>query len=94
MDAPLNRSTWDKARDILSILVIPLILWGVRLEVRLAVQEQHIAENKKAAAQVERLSGSVHANALQMARLDAKVDAIHERLREIKVLISGSSSGR
>ena len=32
-----NSKIWDWAFKILSVLIIPVVLWGVRLEIRLAV---------------------------------------------------------
>ena len=78
---------WEIAKDALCILVIPLMLWGVRLEVRLAVQEQSIEANKKISVQASKLADAVQVQAIQLAKLDSKVEAIHERLREIRDLV-------
>ena len=78
---------WDLAKDALCILVIPLLVWGVRLEVRLAVQGESIEANKKAAVQAAKLADAVHIQAVQLAKLDGRVEAIHERLREIRDLV-------
>ena len=90
MTAPASKF-WDIAKDALCILVIPLLVWGVRLEVRLAVQEQSIQENKKISAQASKLADAVQVQAIQLAKLDGRVEAIHERLKEIRDLVSSTN---
>ena len=87
MSSAGSSRVWDVAKDALCILVIPLILWGVRLEVRLAVQDQAIASNKQISVQATKLADAVQVQAVQLAKLDSRVEAIHERLREIRDLV-------
>ena len=35
---------WSRGKDLLSMLVIPLLLWGIKLEVTLAVQAHVIKD--------------------------------------------------
>lgn len=78
-------SKWmDIAFKILAALVIPLLGWGVRLEVTRAVQAEKITQLEKEVAAVQDVrKGLVDAN-LTLAKLGEKVDAANQRLGEIK----------
>lgn len=78
-------SKWaDIAFKVLSVLVIPLLGWGVRLEVTRAVQAEKIVQlEKDIAAMADVRKGLAEAN-LTLARLGEKVDAANQRLGEIK----------
>jgi len=79
---------WGKTKDILSILVIPLILWGVRMETTLAVQDEKIEELEEDIAEAKSLNSAIQNNSLQLASLTAKLDAANGRLDVIKTLLT------
>ena len=83
---------WSKAKDVLTILIIPLVLWGVKLEVTIAVQEERLHElRREIEASVERkgsMADTIQSNSIQLASLSAKLDAANERLSTIKDMLT------
>jgi uncharacterized coiled-coil protein SlyX len=78
---------WDKAKDVLTILIIPLVLWGVRLEVTLAVQEQRIDELESELESTKDLAPLINANSIELASLSAKLDSANGTLDAIRTHI-------
>tara|TARA_Y100000310_G_scaffold342380_1_gene445411 strand:- start:394 stop:651 length:258 start_codon:yes stop_codon:yes gene_type:complete len=72
---------------IMSVLVIPLILWGVKLEVRNAVQDTEIAQLKKDLEEVDGINKEVQTNSKTLGRLEEKLNAANSNLKEIKGLL-------
>lgn len=72
---------------ILSVLVIPLILWGVKLEVKDAVQDAEIVQLKEDLAEIGAISGEVRANGLAFVELKTELKYTNETLKEIKILL-------
>jgi len=77
----------DMLFKILSVLVIPLLLWGISLEVRLAVQKTEMAQMKQDLAATENVKAAVQAGALALVRLEEQIHAINTNLTEIKGLL-------
>jgi len=75
---------WDKAKDVLTILIVPLLLWGVKLEVTLAVQEERIAALEEELEVTKDLSSLITSNTVQLATLSAKLDSANGTLDVIK----------
>ena len=85
---------WGYAKDLLTILVIPLLLWGVKLEVsnaerdllieRQAEELEDLEEEIKEAQDIE---DGVQANALKLAVLEGKLDTANGRLSEVVSLL-------
>jgi len=85
---------WDRAKDVLTILVIPLFLWGVKLEVGNAKRDLLIEQQKVEITRLEAriddnadIDDKVQANALKLVQLEGKVDTANGRLDEIKALL-------
>jgi hypothetical protein len=77
----------DWGFKILSALVIPLLIWGVSLEVRLAVQTndiQRLQEDVKAALAIK---DGLSANTNALGQLEVKVNAVNDTLKEVKTLL-------
>ena len=83
----MTKTFWERAVQILSILVIPLILWGVKLEVRLAVQNQQIEILQKDVQDALSIKGAVAQDAVLLGRLEEKINATNETLHEVKNLL-------
>ena len=84
-------AVWGVAREILTILVLPLIGWGVSLEVRAAVHTERVATISKDLSKIDAVEETVKNNSLQLVRLEGKIDAANIRLAEIKDLLNSSS---
>ena len=85
---------WGLARDGLAMLVLPLLLWGVKLEVGNAERDLLIENQKVEVTRLEKrvesnsnIDDKVHALALKQATLEGKLDTANGRLSEIKDLL-------
>lgn len=67
----------DLAFKVLSVLVIPLLLWGIKLEVNNAVQNEKIIKLEAAVAAAAPLS-------IMVGRVEEKIDATNRRLDDIR----------
>ena len=91
---------WSKAKDLLTLLVIPALLWVISVsnslekqQVEMSVLKESVEENKKAIA---RLQNSEKNFAIQLARLETRLDAITRKTDEIHAMLirlSGTLTG-
>lgn len=77
----------DIAMKVLSTLVIPLIVWGVKLEVNNAIQDERIAELQEDLDKLANVTETVQKNSLAMVRLEGKLDNLDEKIDEVKKLL-------
>ena len=77
----------DIAMQVLSSLVIPLIIWGVKLEVNNAIQDERIAELQEDLDKLADVTESVQKNSLALVRLEGKLDNVDEKIDEVKKLL-------
>lgn len=75
--------SWDKFRDALTILIIPLLLWGVRLEVRLAVHDRELSEASKTANHLEKLVDTIHKQQVKLSTIETKLELIYENSKKL-----------
>lgn len=93
---------WGYAKDVLSIAVIPLVIWGIKLEVGNAqrdlkidqLQEENRNLKSEDIARLERriddnanIDDKVQALALKQATFEGKLDTALGRMDEIKALL-------
>ncbi len=83
----MNSKWSDLAFKVLSILVIPLILWGVKLEVNNAVQTEKISRMETELIAAKAISAGVSENKMQLGRMEEKLNAANDNLKEIKGLV-------
>ena len=86
-DSASKSKTVDLALKLLSTLVIPLIVWGVRLEVKNAIQDERIAELEDDVQKATGISTSVQQNSLTLVKLEAKIDSVGDKIDDIKKLL-------
>lgn len=72
---------------VLSGLVIPLIVWGVKLEVKDAIQDERISELQEDLDKLADVTDSVQKNSLALVRLEGKLDNVDEKIDEVKKLL-------
>ncbi|MDB4278094.1 hypothetical protein N9917_00530 [Deltaproteobacteria bacterium] len=91
-----DSKTWARAKDILTILVIPLLLWGVRQEIRLAGIEGVVEEQAELRQELHELevqvatmgrSGQINSQGIEelytrLEHITETVDAIDRSLKE------------
>lgn len=79
-------SKWtDLVFKILSVLVIPVFLWGAKLQVEQAVQNEKIARLEQEVAVALSIRDGVIANTHALGRVGDKIDATNKRLDDIRV---------
>tara|TARA_B100001094_G_C18155619_1_gene786254 strand:+ start:990 stop:1277 length:288 start_codon:yes stop_codon:yes gene_type:complete len=79
--------TFDDFKTLLSMLVIPLVIWGVKLEVNGAVMEQSIESLESRVDKQANVSETVQMNSIALAQLRERIDAANSTLRDIKDLL-------
>ena len=77
----------DIILKVLSGLVIPLIIWGVKLEVNNAIQDERITELQEDFDKLSDVTDSVQNNSLALVRLEGKLDNVDEKIDEVKKLL-------
>jgi peptidoglycan hydrolase CwlO-like protein len=78
----------DVSLKVLSGLVIPLIVWGVKLEVKNAIQDERISEVQEELDKLADVTDAVQNQALAMVRLEGKLDNLDEKIDDVKKLLS------
>ena len=91
-DTPSKALQYGK--DILVILVIPALIWIVKLETGNAQRDLMLQQSMDEVARLEVRIGEirdidqrVQENALQLARLEGKLDTANGRLDEIRSIL-------
>jgi len=77
----------DIVLKVLSGLVIPLIIWGVKLEVNNAIQDERITELQEDLDKLADVTDTVQKNTLTLVRLEGKLDNVDEKIDEVKKLL-------
>jgi len=77
----------DITMKVLSVLVIPVIIWGVKLEVNNAIQDERITELQEDLDKLADVTDSVQKNSLALVRLEGKLDNVDEKIDEVKKLL-------
>lgn len=80
-------NVFDLFLKFLSVLVIPLTLWGVRLEVTNALQDERIVEMRGDIAKFSDISQKVHKVNLLLTRLEEKINNVDAKIRNVGRLL-------
>ena len=78
---------WDQFKTFLSILVIPLIIWGIKLEVNNAVMVETIEQMESDIKKANETTSIVQQNRITLAQLKERVDNANETLKDIKDIL-------
>jgi len=88
-----NTREASKAMDItmkvLSALIIPIIAWGVKLEVNNAIQDERLVDLQEDLENLSDVTETVQKNSLALVRLEGKLDNVNEKINEVKFLLMG-----
>jgi len=91
MPEDANGASRSKMADlffkIMSVLVIPLLGWGVKLEVTNAVQDTKIAQLQADLKEAAGIEKEVQTNSNTLGRLEEKLNAANGNLKDIKELL-------
>ncbi len=85
--------TLERAKDVLCVLVIPLMLWGVKLEVNHAVMVETIERMESDIERANETRSIVQQNRVTLAQLKERIDNANETLKDIKDLLRQRNSG-
>ena len=69
------------------MLVIPLIMWGVRLEVKTTVTQDDLEELQDDLDKLSEVRDVVQKNSLALVRLEGKLDNVDEKIDDVKTLL-------
>ena len=94
----LSKSKYGMAKDFLTIMVIPLMGWGIKLEVGNALRDERISnlqadlvsavdDLEEELDDIGKVDDAAQANTMNLIRLEGKIDAANTRLGEIKTLV-------
>ena len=90
----MSTSMYSHLKDGLTILVIPALAWLIKLEVSNAQRDFQLEQTKIEMSRLEDrmnefkdIDSRVQQNALQLARLEGKIDSANDRLDEIRELL-------
>lgn len=84
-DANTKWVSW--AKDVLVILVVPLMIWIIKLEVGNAQQDLRISQLQQQMKEIGEIDTRVQQNAVHLARLEGKIDTANGRLDEIRSML-------
>tara|TARA_Y100001938_G_C7965020_1_gene366352 strand:- start:134 stop:421 length:288 start_codon:yes stop_codon:yes gene_type:complete len=74
----------DMAIKYSSVLVIPLVLWGVKLEVNNAVRDQQIAQLEKEIENLNQIDEAVQEYAVELGKVDQRLESMDSTVSEIR----------
>jgi hypothetical protein len=83
----MDNKIWDYIVKGLSILVIPLIIWGAALQSKVAVQDEKLETLKSEVEKTRQIETGIHNNSLSLARLEEKLNATNKSLEKISNLL-------
>lgn len=79
--------TFEHAKTVLSVLVIPIALWAVKLEVNNAVMAQNMSRMEADIEEANEISAVVQQNKVTLALLKERLDNANETLKDIKDIL-------
>ena len=86
-----NQFTFDHFKTVLIILVIPIMIWGVKLEVNNAVMAETVEQMEAEIVKTENTRVIVEQNRVTLAQLKERIDSANETLRDIKDILHNRS---
>lgn len=89
-DSTQTAKWMDLALKGLSVLVIPLMIWGVKLEVGNAVRAEKLTQLEVEVKSAKDIGKEVQANTVALNRMEVKIDVAKEYLEKIQRDLSRS----
>lgn len=78
------KTIWGFSKDVLTIAIIPLFLWGVKLEVDNALRDERISSLQSEVAEAKGIDHEVRENSDRLIKVETKLDLANALLAEIK----------
>lgn len=83
---------WDKARDVITILLVPALGWVLMVSRAIETERIHSQALKRDVAQlserVDRLQERNEATSLQLVRLETRLDGLGAQLERIETMLT------
>jgi hypothetical protein len=79
--------TFDHFKTILCILVVPMMIWGVKLEVNNAVMSENVERMESDIEKTNKTRMIVEQNRIALAQLRERIDSANETLKDIKNIL-------
>ena len=79
--------TFDHFKTILCILVVPMMIWGVKLEVNNAVMSENVECMESDIEKTNKTRMIVEQNRIALAQLRERIDSANETLKDIKNIL-------
>ncbi len=79
--------SFDHIKTVLCILVIPVVLWGIKLEVNNAVTNETIERMEREIKKAEDTRVIVEQNRITLAQLKERIDSANDTLKDIKDIL-------
>jgi hypothetical protein len=79
--------TFDHFKTILCILVVPIMIWGVKLEVNNAVMSETVERMESDIEKTNKTRMIVEQNRIALAQLRERIDSANETLKDIKNIL-------
>ena len=73
----------DIAFKVLSVLVVPLLLWGFKLELRVALLEADKVQAEKASASLEKLTESMNDSKILLGQMVVDLKNANKQLDQL-----------
>lgn len=83
-----HRTLIDLVFKVLSVAVIPVFVWVVKLEVTNALQDERIGELQQDVAKTATISQEVRETTTALVKLETRLDIMGKNLDEIKRLLA------
>ena len=84
--------TFEHAKSFLCVLVVPLIIWGVKLEVNNAVMTETVQRMEDDIEKTNEPKVIVEQNRVTLAQLKERIDNANQTLKDIKDILRDRSS--
>lgn len=83
---------WDKARDVITILLLPALGWVLMVSRAIETERIHAQSLKRDVTQlterVDRLQERNEATTLQLVRLETRLDGLGAQLERIETMLT------
>ena len=81
----ISKNYIDLIPKALSVLVIPLLMWGIKLEVENAVRDEVIVQLKSDISELEQGYAQINEYAVKFGQVDQRLESMESTMIEIRL---------
>jgi len=85
MSVSVSKNYIDLIPKALSVLVIPLLMWGIKLEVENAVRDEVIVQLKADISELEQGYEQINEYAVKFGQVDQRLESMESTMIEIRL---------